>query len=574
MAGKVDALRMEVLKNAFVAITEEMAATLYRSAYSTNIKTRKDFSCALFDSQLRLIAQSFAQPSHLGVIFRAVPMAVKAYGEENVQEGDGLIVNDPYCGGSHLNDVCLIAPIYSDGCKLGYVANMAHHVDVGGSAPSSIPVSTELYQEGLIIPPTKIVVGGQLNEDVFGLIKRNVRAKYEVPGDLRAQIAANRTGAIRYGELLLRYDVETLEQYIEELLAYTERRTRQEFAQLPAGEYVGEDCLDDDGFTDTPIRIKVKVTIGDGDVLCDFAGTDPQRRSPMNGTIAFAYTGVSFVLKCLISEDIPVNEGFYRCVNVEAPLGSVVNATEPAGVVGGFEVASRVVSATFRALSDVMPEKITAACKGHICNIGFGGFDPRRQRHFSFLETVGGGSGGRLGKDGLEAVNTELSNTENAPVEEMEIGYPVRIARYELIPGSAGAGRWRGGLGIRRDYEFPYAPATFCIISDRSKFPPWGIVGGKEALGSKYIVDPDTPQAKAMASKGTFEVVPGQVVSVHTAGGGGYGDPFQREPKDVLTDVVRGKISIEQARRDYGVVITDDGDVDAQETERLRQAGE
>ena len=259
---------------------------------------------------------------------------------------------------------------------------------------------------------------------------------------------------------------------------------------------------------------------------------------------------------------------------MKAPLGSVVNATEPAGVVGGFEVASRVVGAVFRALSEVMPEKITAACKGHICNIGFGGFDPRKQRHFSFLETVGGGSGGRLGKDGLDAVNTELSNTENAPVEEMEIGYPVRISRYELVPNSAGAGRWRGGLGIRRDYEFPFAPATFCIISDRSKFPPWGIEGGKEAVGSKYIVNPDTPEARAVPSKGTFEVVPGQVVSVRTAGGGGYGDPRQRDPQSVLVDVVRGKISVEQARSDYGVVVTDDEQLDARETERVRRGGE
>jgi len=570
MSTKVDPLRMEVLKNAFVAITEEMSATLYRSAYSTNIKTRKDFSCALFDNGLREIAQAFAQPAHLGILFRMVPMVISSYGKENLGKGDALIVNDPYSGCAHLNDICLIAPIFDGDTQLGYVANIAHHVDVGGSTPSSLPLSKELYQEGIIIPPVKIMCGGEINEDLFAFFKRNVRAKDEVPGDIKAQMAANRTGTMRFLELLGRYDRETLSDYIEEILAYTDRRTRHEFQSLPHGEYSGEDFLDDDGFTDEPIRVKARIWIGEEGVRCDFSGTDPQRASPMNATLAFTYSSVSFALKCLISDDIPVNDGFYRCIEIDAPPGTVVNAQEPAGVVGGYEVGQRIISALFRALSTAVPEKVMAGTKGNICNVGFGGNDPRRERYFAYMETVGGGFGGRKGMDGMEAVQTDLSNTENAPVEEMEIGYPVRIARYELIPGSGGAGQWRGGLGIRRDYEFPYGPATFSIISDRAKFPPWGLLGGKDAEPSRYVLNPDTPEARMLSSKGTFDVATGDIVSVQTPGGGGYGDPHIRAPEDVLRDVELGKVSPEQARDDYGVATASDGTMDPEATARLR----
>jgi N-methylhydantoinase B len=562
---------MEVLKNAFVSITEEMSATLYRSAYSTNIKTRKDFSCALFDNELREIAQAFAQPAHLGIIFRMVPLVVSAYGKENLHKGDALMVNDPYSGCAHLNDICLIAPIFDGDKQLGYVANLAHHVDVGGSTPSSLPLSQELYQEGIIIPPVKIMSEGKINEDLFNFFKRNVRAKDEVSGDIRAQIAANRTGTIRFLELLSRYDFEMLSQYIEEILNYTERRTLNEFRKLPHGKYSGEDYLDDDGFTDEPIKIKVKVNIDENGILCDFAGTDLQRRSPMNATLAFTYSAVSFTLKCLISEDIPVNDGFYRSINIKAPEGTVVSAQEPAGVVGGYEVGQRIISALFKSLVSVVPDKIMAATKGNICNVGFGGFDPRKERYYAYMETVGGGFGGRKGKDGMEAVQTGLSNTENAPVEEMEIGYPVRILRYELISGSGGAGQWRGGLGVRRDYEFPYGLTTFSIISDRAKFPPWGILGGKEGVPSKYILNPEKSDARPLKSKGTFDVARGEVVSIQNAGGGGYGDPYLRDPEKVLKDIELGKVSAEQARRDYGVFIKKDGTIDREKTAQLRR---
>jgi N-methylhydantoinase B len=569
--AKFDPLLMEVIKNGLISITEEMSATLYRSAYSTNIKTRKDYSCALFDEKLREVAQSFAQPAHLGIIFRMIPMVVKQYGEDNLVPGDMLITNNPYSGGAHLNDICIIAPIFSGENKIGYVANMAHHVDVGGSTPSSLPLSRELYQEGIIIPPVKIVSSGEVSKDIFNFFKQNIRAKYEVTGDIMAQIAANRTGEIRLLEFLKRYDYDMMRDYSNEILNYTEKRTLNEIKGFPSCDISSEDHLDDDGFEDIPIKIKVKVSIKKDSILFDFTGSDKQRRSPMNATLAFTYSAVGYVLKCLISDDIPVNDGFYRCVRIKAPEGSVVNATEPTGVVGGYEVGQKMISAMFKAFAKILPDRIIAGNKGNICNIGFGGYDPRKKDFYAYMETVGGGSGARKGKDGINACNLDLSNTENAPVEEMEIGYPVMITKYEMIPDSGGAGRWRGGLGIRRDYKFPWGQSSFSIISDRSKIPPWGIFGGKEALGSRYILNPGTGNEKVLSSKDTFDINEGDVVSVQNSGGGGYGDPLERNIEDIKKDIRQGKITICNAVEDYGLVMGKDNTIDMEATIKSRK---
>jgi N-methylhydantoinase B len=551
---KVDPLRLEVLKNAFISITEEISATVHRTAYSTNIKTRKDFSCALCDKNLRIIAQSFSQPAHLGVLVGLIPYAVKSYGVKNLHEGDVIVVNDPYHRASHLNDIALISPVFHEGRLFGYVANIAHHVDVGGGAPASISISQEIYQEGIIIPPVKLFEEGEMNTDLFNLLVRNVRAKREVSGDIRAQMAGIRAGLQRIRELLARYGKETLSFYIEELMNYTEKRTKQEFQQFPFGEYLGEDFLDDDGYTDKPIRILVKVRIDKKGIFIDFSGTDSQRRSPMNATMAFTFTAVSQVLKSLISDDIPVNDGFYRCIDINAPLGSVVNATEPSGVVGGYEVGMRVISALMKAFAQAVPEKIMAGSKGAICHAGFGGYDPIRKEFYAFLETIGGGLGGRKGKDGVDGCQADLSNTENAPIEETEMNYPVRIVRYELIPDSGGAGQFRGGLGIRRDYQFPFGKTIFTILSDRAKFPPWGIFGGKDGFPSKYFKEKEgvlTP----LKSKCTIEVEPDEIISIQTAGGGGYGDPKLRSPNSIRNDILDGKISPEKAISDYGFIL-------------------
>lgn len=550
----IDPVRFEVLRNALLAITEEMGATLRRAAYSTNIKTRGDFSCAFFDRELRTIAQAFAQPSHLGSLAHIVPRAVKAYGVEHLMPGDGILINDPYLGGVHLNDITLITPVFYHGEILGYVANIAHHVDVGGGAPGSIGVSSEIYQEGLVIPPVRFVKDGQIDHDLFAMIRANFRGTKEISGDFRAQTAANRLGAQRLEALVGQYGVATLERYLDALLHYTERRTVAAFAQFPEGTWSATSTMDGDGVRDEPITLAVTVQIKDGRVSVDLTACDAQRKSPTNATFSQTYSGVVYVLKCLIDPDIPVNDGFYRLVDIRTRPGSVVAARHPAAVAAGWEVAMQLCDLLFKALAEALPERVLAGTKGCICNIAFGGIDPLTDEYFTYYETIAGGYGATLRNDGMDAVQAHFQNTENAPVEETEANYPVRIVRYELIQDSEGPGQHRGGLGLRRDYTFPGHAPSFSILSDKARNPPWGLFGGGHARPARYILNPDT-EARILPSKITLQLEPGAVVSVQTPGGGGCEPAWQRPAAEVAADVAQGKISPARARQHYGVVM-------------------
>ena len=573
-ATTVDPIKFEVVRNALVAATEEMAITLRRSAYSTNIKTRADFSCAMFDRHLRCVAQSFSQPVHLGSMVLLVRNAVEGYGPERLGEGDVLITNDPYLPGSHLNDVTLIAPVHHDGELIGYVANLAHHVDVGGGAPASVGAFREIYQEGVIIPPVKIAEAGQILPDVLALVLGQIRSKFETDGDLRAQLAANTTGGRRLAALVAAHGADTVQHYVDELIAYTERRTREAIAALPRGEFSSECTLDWDGFTEEPVRLAVRIVIDDDGIAFDLAGCDPQRRAPVNSTRAHTISAAAYVVKCLIDADIPVNDGFYRLVNVDAPAKSVVSCEAPAPVVGTGETQLRLTDLMFRALAPAFPERVMAGTKGMICHAGFGGSDPRTGDYFCYLETLAGGYGGRASSDGPDAVQTHGQNTENAPVEETERSYPVRILRYELVDDSDGPGKHRGGLGLRRDYVFPDQEVTFTILADREKAGPWGLFGGEPGRRAEYVLDPDG-EARRLRSKVTLDLQPGQVVSYRTCGGGGYGPSFERDPRLVLRDVREGKVSVQRARSAYGVALDAGGRyIDVAETARLRSAGE
>jgi N-methylhydantoinase B len=570
--GTVDPITFEVIRNALTSATEEMALTLRRTAYSTNIKTRADFSCAFFDADLRSVAQAFAQPTHLGSLPWLVPRMVRDYGPERLGPGDGLLGNDPYGGGVHLNDITLVSPVYGDTGLFGYLASLAHHVDVGGGAPASIGAFKEVYQEGVIIPPVKLVERGNLIPDIFRLVLGQIRSKHETAGDFRAQIAANVTGAHRIGSLLERFGGSTLGTYVDELIAYTERRARAELQALPRGTFRAVGSIDNDGYTDRPVRLPVEVTIGEEGVLFDFTGSEPQRRAPVNATYAQTYSACAYVLKCLLDPDIPVNAGFYRLVRLIAPAGSVVNCSAPAPVVAGWETSVRLTEAMFHALAPALPERMPAGTKGMICHAGFGGItggDVARS-YFCFLETIAGGYGGRAGSDGPDAVQTHGQNTENAPIEETERNYPVRIVRYGLVEDSEGAGEFRGGLGVRRDYLFPESGVTFTVLADRDREGPWGLFGGLPGSRSEYILNPDG-ESRHLGSKSTVELEAGDVVSYRTSGGGGYGPPDRRDPTLVLRDVRDGKVSIERARVVYGVAIDPKGwAVDDAETERLR----
>ena len=556
--------------NALVEATEEMASALRRSAYSTNIKTRHDFSCAIFDLNKRTVAQSFSQPAHLGSLVETVRRALDTYGQERLSEGDGILVNFPYGGGVHLNDIALISPIFYDGHVVGYVASLAHHVDVGGGAPASIGAFREIYQEGVIIPPVKFMVEGQINRDVFDLVLAQVRAKRETAGDFRAQIASNNTGIRRMTALLDRMGVETVERYVDELIEYTNRRTQAELAKLPKGIYASEGYLDSDGYTEDPVSLVVSVTIDDDGLLFDFTGSDLQRRAPVNSTYAQTHSGVAFVLKCLIDPDVPVNAGFYRNVRMVAPEGTVVNCTEPYPVVGGWETQIRMSDIIFKALAQAIPEKVPAGTEAMICHSGFGGSDPYRNETYCFLETIAGGYGGRASKDGPDAVQPHGKNTANAPVEETELNYPVRITRYELVENSDGPGKYRGGLGLRRDYFFPDHEASFTILADRERWGPHGLFGGLPGERAHYVLNPDS-DATELGSKVTVQLKENDVVSYRTCGGGGYGPPQERDPEDVLWDVRNGKVSVERARKFYRVEVDADSlTVDLEATSRLR----
>jgi N-methylhydantoinase B len=566
----IDPITFEVIRNALVAATDEMALALRRSAYSTNIKTRSDFSCAFFDAELRSIAQGFAQPVHLGSMVEQVPRAILDYGAEQLGPGDVIVTNDPYPSGVHLNDISLISPVFCDGLLLGYVANLAHHVDVGGGAPASVGAFREVFQEGVIIPPVKIVAAGQIVPDIFRLLLAQIRSKHETAGDLRAQIAANATGVRRLQALVSRLGHDAIVTTMKELLDYTERRALAELASLPHGVYEAAGSIDTDGYGGEPVVLKARVEISASGVAFDLTGSDPQRRAPVNSTFAQTFSACAYAVKCLIDPDLPVNDGFYRLITVEAPSGSVTNCTWPSPVVGGWETQTRLVDVIFRALLPALPERLAAGCKAMMCHAGFGGVDAETGEYSCFLETFGGGYGARLTSDGPDAVQTHGQNTENAPIEETELNYPVQVTRLSLVDDSEGPGRFRGGLGLRKDYLFS-RPTTFTVLADRDKAGPWGVLGGLDGKRAEYVLIRDNSE-HLLGAKCTFEVEPGDVISYRTCGGGGYGDPVEREPERVALDVREGKVSSSRAREIYRVALSARGQLDESATRALRGA--
>lgn len=551
---KMDPIKFEVMRNAFDAAADEMGSALRKAAYSTNIKTRADFSCALFDRELRIIAQSFSQPVHLASMSRMVPMAIQHFGVEKLEPGDVIIANHPYYGGVHLNDVAMIAPFFSGDRIAGYAATIAHHVDTGGMAPGGYCMSTDLYQEGIIIPPIRIVSRGKVVDDIFNLIRENIRTPKQMAGDFRAQIGAAMLGQQRLAAILAKFGDETVQTFVEELLDYTERWARREIARLPEGEYYDECYLDDDGTTGEPIKLCLAATVKDGTIAFDLTGSDLQRPSPMNATLTQSFSPLAYVIKCLIDPDVPTNAGFYRLISVTAPLGTVVNCQPPVGVVGGWEVTIRYCDLGFRMFSEALPQRVMASAKSSNIHAALGGRNPRDGSYYTFMESVAGGYGARPTKDGIDAVQAHFQNTENSAIEETENNLPFLVTRYELINDSEGPGRFRGGLGVRRDWKFPDHEVTFTILCENAKNAPWGLFGGGPGASSRFVRNPDG-DAAPLPSKVTVRLAAGDVISYRTPGGGGYGPALERNPQAVLRDVINGKVSLERAGDVYGVVI-------------------
>ncbi len=517
-------IQLEVFKHLFASVAEEMGVRLQRSAFSPNIKERCDFSCAVFNHEGQLVAQAAHIPVHLG----AMPLSVQACLQKmTFSPGDVAIVNDPFQGGTHLPDITLVAPVFiaETGHErlLGFVANRAHHADVGGMSPGSMPISQELFQEGIIIPPLKLVAAGHMNQELWDFFLANVRTPQERAGDLHAQMAANRMGITRLQEIAGRYQASVVIEKMQELLAYSERLTRQLISELPDGTYRFEDYLDDDGIDSCPIKIAVAITIKKDEVVVDFDGTAQQCKGSVNAVYAISLSATAYVFRCLLGLDIPANSGCMVPVTVLAPPGTVVNAQPPAAVAAGnVETAQRIVDVLIGALAKACPEKVPAASQGTMNNVTIGGWDPERRQHFAYYETLGGGMGARRGGHGASGVHSHMTNTMNTPVEALEYVYPFRVRHYGLREGAGGVGFFHGGDGVVREIEFLYE-AQVTLLTDRRRTTPYGLAGGRSGHRGRNVLIRDG-QEQQLPGKVQLTVRKGDRLRIETPGGGGYGD--------------------------------------------------
>ena len=522
----VDPILLEVFKHRFASICEEMGVTLQRTAFSPNIKERLDFSCALFDGAGDMVAQAAHIPVHLG----SMPLTVaRTVAEVALAPGDVVMVNDPYRGGTHLPDLTLIAPVYLAGRRPDfYVANRAHHADIGGSAPGSMAPTTDLYQEGLIVPPVRIVRGGAFDPDVLAMFLANVRGAYEREGDLAAQVAATRTGAVRIGALVDEYGRAQVMRYARALTDYAERMMRATLRGIPDGAYAFADAMDDDGAGGAGPDIRVRITVRGGRATVDFTGTSPQVAGNVNAVYAITASAVFYVFRCLAPGGVPSNAGIARPLTIVAPEGTVVNAQFPAGVAGGnVETSQRIVDVLLGALARACPERIPAASAGTMTNVAFGGRHAGG-RAFAYYETIAGGMGARPDRPGLDAVHTHMTNTLNTPIEALEHAYPVRVERYAVRRGSGGRGRYRGGAGIVRVLRF-LADATVSVLADRHRSSPYGLAGGAPGKpGAAFLIHKG--KRRRMPAKGQVQVEAGDAIELQTPGGGGWGRPRTAKP--------------------------------------------
>ena len=548
----MDPITIEVIKYATIFIAEEMGIILRNTAFSPNIKDRHDHSCAIATASGEIVAQAEHIPVHLGSLLVGIKNVLEYLSKEGISldQGDIVITNDPYIAGTHLNDVMLLKPIYVKGKILGYLVNKAHHVDVGGSSPGSISIDAKsLIEEGLIIPPIKIVERNRLREDIIKVLQSNVRVPKYFKGDLMAQIASLNVGEKRILELINRYGYDVISESWNEILAYTEKFTRSKINELvktydlvgiyEASEYME---LSDNSL----VKIKVSVSINSESIHVDFSGTDPQVNEPINAVYGVTVAATTFALKAVIDPQMPMNSGFYRVIRIQAPKGSLVNPEPPAPVGGGnVETSQRIVDVIFKALSKALLDRVPAASCGTMTNVIIGG------KNWVFYETIACGSGGRPSSDGVDGVHTNMTNTLNTPIEVIEQNYPILFIRYELRRDSEGPGKYRGGLGITRAFKVLEDNVILTIFSERSLIRPWGIAGGKEALPSEHYVIRSNGKVERLGSKGKTILNKGDIVVINTPGGGGYGDPCTRDRELILKDISEGKISVKKAMKYY-----------------------
>ncbi|HEY6805416.1 MAG TPA: hydantoinase B/oxoprolinase family protein [Pyrinomonadaceae bacterium] len=552
---KFDPTTLEIYRALFTSVAEEMGIALRRTAFSPNIKERRDYSCAVFDSAGRVIAQGDHMPVHLGSMPMAVAAALKVI---DIQPGDVVALNDPFAGGTHLPDVTLVSSVFlgeggvswrrGEGEKrrrgtnrhafkksplhpifpsphlspLFYLANRAHHADIGGATPGSMGLATDIYGEGLRIPPVRIVRGGVVEADMMRLLLANVRGHAERRGDFEAQIGSLKTGATRLLEIIERRGEKETREYAAQLIDYSARLMRHTISSIPDGVYEAEDALDDDGISEAPVEIAVRIRIRGDRAVVDFNGSSPQVVGAINAVEAITVSAVSYVFRCLVPGEVPASAGLMEPIEVIAPAETVVNANPPASVAGGnVETSQRIVDTLFKALAQAIPDRIPAASQGTMNNLTIGGIDTRTGQEFSYYETVAGGAGARPEIDGMSGVHTHMTNSLNTPAEALEYAYPLRVREYRLRKGSGGKGKHRGGDGVIREIE-TLVPARMSILSDRRKRGPYGLQGGVDgATGKNEIVRKG--RSIKIAAKGSQELEAGDRVRIETPGGGGWG---------------------------------------------------
>ena len=572
MQQVTDPVTREIIKNALMSIADTMALTVVRTARSAVIKHGMDFSTSLFDAEGQQVAQGLTLPPHLGSMAPALEGVMKAFGDD-VQPGDIFANNDPYEGASHLPDIFLFKPIFVNDVLIGWSCCIGHQTDIGGRvAGGNACDNTEIYQEGLILPPLKLFERGELNRAVWRILEKNVRVPEKVLGDVQALLAAVGFGERDLLRLVDEYGLEELKSYMTDILDTTEALTRAEISLLPHGEWQFVDHIDNDGIDPQPIDIHVNVRIAGDEFFVDFDGTSPQAKGSINPNFAYTKSNVYAVMKCLIDPAIQSNSGFFRPFNITAPEGCFVNPQHPAPVAARGLAGFRICHALFGAMAQALPGRVPAAWGGGEIGLSFGGYHPNRKAWVYLEFNNDGPRGGGPSIDGADGLASPVLNMANTPIESIESDQPLLVERYGLVPDTGGAGKFRGGLGMVREFRLLADEATFQLRSDRTNFRPWGVEGGKPGTPTQNLLNPGTPDEQELPGKHLMTLKKGDLYRVVQAGAGGYGDPLERDPLAVLEDVQQEKLTIDYVRQEYGVVIDPTaGELDLRATQELRE---
>ncbi len=569
MSINADTITMQVIRYGLEAVADDMGYNLMRMGRTTIVKEIMDINCGVLDANGGILAQAHLCPLMMFSLPTTAAQMVERVAR--IEEGDVIISNDPYLGGQHLLDVQFFSPVIVDGERVGFVANIAHQLDMGGAVPGGVAGGlTEIYQEGLRIPFVKLYRAGKEDNQIFEFISANIRVPEKTLEDFRAQAATTFVGVKRAQALVQKYGVQVFHDCTRMLTEYSEGIVRRFLSDLPDGTYIGVDYLDDDGQVDEPVKIQVNVHIRDDEMYVDFDGSASQTKGNVNCPWACSQGGIFYTMVGIIDPHIPLNSGTFNPIRVTSREGLITNPLPPAGVTARSQTMTKITEAMLRAMSQLVPDRVVAGSHGQACTNSFHGKDPETGKNFGYIEIQGGGAGARPTKDGPDGQDLHLGRFMNTPVEAAELENPVMIERYEFIPDSGGPGKFRGGLSLRRDIRF-LTDVTWARYSDRQKFKPQGLFGGMEGTVGRLVLNPGTERERPCRSKGVDTILAGEVLSIQLPGSGGYGPPEERDPEKVRWDVINDKVSRSSAENDYEVIFTDDMDVDLSRTIKLRK---